>query len=76
MAEKGIVKKFGKKAVLYVLMMVICSGLIGLLQWVDSGEADRYFYFAQAFVLILGITHVFLLYRFIPQIRPGDFWRV
>jgi hypothetical protein len=75
MTEKGLVKKIGKRAILYVFINVIFICLAGLLQWVDNAEADTYYYFAQALVLIAGIVHVFLLYRFIPQISPSDFWK-
>lgn len=73
MADKGLVKKYGRKPFLYAFISVMFLGLTGLLQWVDPGGADTYFYFAQALVLILGIVHVFLLYRFIPQISRRDF---
>jgi Type VI secretion system, TssN len=75
MAEKGLVKKYGKRPVLYAFILVILLGFTGLLQWVDTGEADLYYYFAQALVFILGVAHVFLMYRFIPQIYPGEFWK-
>jgi hypothetical protein len=75
MDGKGLVKKFGIGTVIYTIVLVFFLGLIGLLQWVDSGAADTYFYFAQALALILGIVHVFLLYRFIPNVFPSDFWK-
>jgi hypothetical protein len=75
MAETGFVKKYGKRSFIYALILLILISLTGLLQWVDTGAADTYYYFAQALVLVLGVTHVFLMYRFIPQIHPGDFWK-
>lgn len=74
MAEKGFEKKIGKTPFIYAFILVIMIGLAGLLQWVDPGAADTYYYLAQALVLVLGIVHVFLFYRFIPQILPADFW--
>jgi hypothetical protein len=75
MADKGLVKKFGKRPVLYAIILVLLLGCAGLLQWANTGSADTYFYFAQVLVLMLGIAHIFLMYRLVPQIRPGDFWK-
>ena len=74
MAEKGLVKKYGKRPFLYAFILAILIGLTGLLQRVDPGSADTYYYFAQALVLVLGIFHILLFYRFVPQINTGDFW--
>ena len=73
MAENQVIKKYGKKPLLYVLIAAILTALIGLLQWADSNQADLYYYFAQALVLITGIGHVYLMYRFVP-VSPGNFW--
>ena len=74
MAEKGLVKKYGKRPFLFVIILALLLGLTGLLQRVDTASTDIYFYFAQALVLLLGVVHVFLFYRFIPRVLPGDFW--
>jgi len=74
MAENRVVKTYGKKPVLYALIVAILTGFIGLLQWINSNQADSYYYFAQALVLIAGIVHVWLMYKFLP-VSPGDFWK-
>jgi hypothetical protein len=74
MAENRVVKKYGKKPLLYALIMVILPGFISLLQWTNSNQADSYYYFAQALVFITGIGHVWLMYKLF-QITPGDFWK-
>ena len=74
MAENRVVKKYGKKPLLYALIIVILLGFISLLQWTNSNQADSYYYFAQALVFITGIGHVWLMYKLL-QITPGDFWK-
>jgi hypothetical protein len=75
MAANPIAKKYGKKPFLYALILVILLGCISLLQWTKSDRLDLYYYFAQALSLGLGIGHVALMYKFIPQISAGDFWK-
>jgi len=75
MTENRITKKYGKGPFLYALIFVILLGSTSLLQWTNTIFADSYYYFAQALVLIIGILHVLLMYRFIPQITRGDFWK-
>ena len=75
MAENRIEKKYGKKPFLYALILVILLGFISLLQWTDTNQSDLYYYYAQALVLALGIGHVLLMYKFVPQITFGDFWK-
>lgn len=75
MAENRITKKYGKKPFLYALILVILLGLVSLLQWTNTNLADSYYYFAQVLVLAFGLGHILLMYKFVPQITPGDFWR-
>ena len=74
MAENQVVIMHRKTILLYALVMAIVTGFIGLLQWINTNEADLYYYLAQALVFILGIVHVRLMYKFLP-ITPGDFWK-
>jgi hypothetical protein len=74
MADNLVTKKYGKGPVLYVLVSTLILALAGLLQRAAADNTDTYFYFAQALTFILGILHVYCLYRFIPQLDPGSFW--
>ncbi|MDP4213187.1 MAG: TssN family type VI secretion system protein [Bacteroidota bacterium] len=73
MADDRITKKYGKRSFLYALILVILLGLISLLQWSETSQADSYYYFGQALVLCLGAGHVLLMYKFVPPISPDDF---
>lgn len=75
MAEHRMVKKIGKAPLFYTLVLVVFLSLISLLQWTNSLMADTYYYFSQALAFALGIGHVFLLYRYVLQIHPDDFWK-
>jgi hypothetical protein len=75
MSGKGFIKKYGRKPFIYAIIFGLLLGFTGLLQWVNTGAPDTYYYFAQALVFILGIVQVFLVYRFIPQTSPDDFWK-
>lgn len=75
MAGNPIEKRYGRKPFLYALILVILLGCISLLQWTNSDRIDLYYYFAQALTLVLGIAHVWLIYKFVSQITPADFWK-
>jgi hypothetical protein len=62
-----------KKLLYYSLILAVLLGFISLLQWTSPNQADSYYYLAQAAALVLGIGHVWLLYYYVPQIRPADF---
>ncbi|HEY2648962.1 MAG TPA: TssN family type VI secretion system protein [Puia sp.] len=74
MSGKGLIKTYGKPFFIYAIIFGLLLGLTGLLQWVDVGAPDTYYYFAQALIFIFGIAHVFMVRRLIPQISPDDFW--
>ncbi|HEX3769067.1 MAG TPA: TssN family type VI secretion system protein, partial [Puia sp.] len=74
MSGKGLIKTYGKPFFIYTIIFGLLLGLTGLLQWVDVGAPDTYYYFAQALIFIFGIAHVFLVRRLFPQISPDDFW--
>jgi hypothetical protein len=74
MAENRVVNKYGKKPLLYALVMTILTGIIGLLGWININQADSYYYFAQSLVFVVGIVHTWLMYKFLP-VTPGDFWK-
>jgi hypothetical protein len=66
-------KQNRRRILLYGLIAVILFCAISLLQWVDSGSVDLYFYFAEILVLGLGILHVSLMNRFLMGSLAGHF---
>ena len=73
MTANPVEKKFGRQTVLYVVISVLLLGAPSLLQLADPGQADAFFYLAEACAFFLGFAHVYLLYRLVPSIPRASF---
>src|ERR1035437_2112 len=66
-------KQNRRRILLYGLIAVILFCAISLLQCVDSGSVDLYYYLAQILALVLGIVHVSLMNRYLLGPAAGIF---
>ena len=67
-------KKFKKVTVIYLIVAALCFGITALTGFVCLKDGlVSFYYIIQVFFLIIGVLHVYLLYRILPWASKNKF---
>jgi len=60
---------------LYTIIALVGFLSLSMLQLISKGSIDWSYYLAQFLSLLLGILHAAIMYRYMPFLKPDQFWK-